>query len=79
MELQSLSHAAAMYQRDPRQIEHGVLVVQAEAALAAKLPIPKAAAPALTLNGLKYFSADEIAKAIVWLKKHDAEEIHGNG
>lgn len=74
MDLESLGHAAATYQQDPRIISHGVLVVQAEKALAAGQRIPHEAKPALRLNGVAYFEADEIVAAIGWLAQHDAEE-----
>ena len=74
MELESLGHAAATYQRDPRLIKFALKVVQAEAALAAGKPIPGTATPALVLNGVPYFQADEIVAAIGWLAENDAKE-----
>ncbi|NLF08215.1 MAG: hypothetical protein GX594_09580 [Pirellulaceae bacterium] len=73
LDLQSLGHAAATYQRDPRAIRAALRVVQAEAAVAVGKPIPPEACPALTLNGVPYFPADEIVKAIGTLAESDAE------
>jgi hypothetical protein len=75
LDLESLGHAAATYQRDPRAIESALRVVQAEAAYAAGKAIPGAAIPALRLNGLPYFAADDIVAAIGWLAKSDAERL----
>lgn len=73
-DLQSLGHAAGMYQRSPREIEAAIAVVQAEAAMAANKPIPHTATPALRLNGIAYYPADEIAKAVAWLAVREAEK-----
>ena len=74
MDLQSLGHAAAMYQRDPRVIRSALAVVQAEKAAAAGTDIPHEATPVLTLNGVQYFAADEIVAALGWLTQRDAEK-----
>jgi hypothetical protein len=74
-DLQTLGHAAAIYQRDPREIEAALLVVQAETAAAAGDPIPQRARPALRLNGLAYFVAAEIVAAVRWLAGREQQEI----
>lgn len=73
-DLETLGHAASVYQRDPREIEAALAVVQAEAALAAGSPIPQRARPTLRLNGLSYFDTDDIALAIAWLVEHAANQ-----
>jgi hypothetical protein len=75
MDLQSLGHAAATFQRAPRVIELALQAVQNEAALACGETRSRPGGPraVLTLNGLKYYRADEIASAIAWLAKADAE------
>jgi len=84
LDLESLGHAAATYQRDPREIAAAIAVVQAERAAAENRPIPHEAAPALSLNGVPYFQADEIVAAIGWLAqcgtakaREKAGTIHG--
>jgi len=74
LDLQSLGHAAATYQRDPRAIQSALRVVQVEAAYAVNQPIPQEAKPTLRLNGVAYFEADEIVAAIGWLAENDAKE-----
>jgi hypothetical protein len=76
MDLQSLGHAAATFQTDPRIIRVALKAVQGKSE-------PE---PALILNGLKYFKADEIVEAIKWIAEHDArdnlrkaKEAAGNG
>lgn len=83
-DLQSLGHAAATYQRDPREIAAALGVIQAERAAAENRPIPHEAKPALILNDVPYFGTDEIVLAIGWLAQRDAEKsrekagaIHG--
>jgi hypothetical protein len=73
-DLMSLGHAAGTFQRDPRAIRAALAVVQAEAAYAAGEPIPHEAVPPLILNGVAYFAADEVVKAIGWLAENDAKE-----
>jgi len=73
-DLQSLGHAAATYQRDPRIIKSALAVVQAKSSLAANKPIPQEARPTLTLNGVAYFEANEIVKAIGLLAESDAQK-----
>ena len=60
MDLQSLGHAAAMYQQDPRIIDASLTAVQA--------------APQLILNGVRYFRVDDIVRALGWLAERDARE-----
>ena len=60
--LQTVGYAAALYQRDPRAIENALTAVQ----------VKSPAEAALTLNGLRYFSADDIAAAIGWIAEHAA-------
>jgi hypothetical protein len=74
MDLQSLGHAAATFQRDPRVISAGLLAVQADEAFAAGQPIPHEVRPALRLNGVPYFEADQIVAAIGWLAESDARQ-----
>lgn len=74
MDLQSLGHAAATYQRDPRVIESALHAVQADLAAAVGAPIPREAQPALTLNGLPYFHTNHIAAAIAWLVERETRE-----
>ena len=62
MNLESLGHAAGVYQRDPRLIKAGLQVVQGK----------YEAVPALTLNGIAYFHVNEIVSAIGWLASNDA-------
>lgn len=59
LDLQSLGHAAAMYQRSPREL----------------LVALSTAAPALRLNGVAYYRADQIEDAVAWLVKHDAQQV----
>ena len=73
MELESLGYAAGNFQRHPKAIRAALRAVQAEAAYAEVKPIPHEAVPALTLNAIEYFLADEIAKAIGWLAENDAQ------
>ena len=61
-ELLSLGHAAALYQQDPRAIENALQAVQVKAP-------PE---PALTLNGLRYFAADDMTLAVGWIAEHAA-------
>jgi hypothetical protein len=75
MDLESLGHAAATFQRDPRLIANALWAVQAEAAAAAARPIPHEATPTLRLNGIPYFLADEVVAAIGWMAKNDAEKL----
>lgn len=71
MDLQSLGHAAGMYQRSPREISAAIVAVQAtDAEEAGKRPA-RVALPALTLNGVAYFESDMIARAIAWLAERE--------
>jgi hypothetical protein len=72
--LQSLGHAAGIFQQDPRTIQAALVCVQAEKAEKAGQPISGEAKPALSLNGVAYFDADEIIDAIAWLAKRDAQK-----
>ena len=71
--LVSLGHAAALYQRDPRELLAALAVVQAEEAYHDGLPIRQTARPALELNGVAFFVADEVARAVGWLAESDAK------
>ena len=73
-ELQSLGHASGVYQRHPREIDAAVCVIQAEAAIALGEPIPHESQPAMRLNGVAYFKAEQIAAAIGWLAQNDAKK-----
>ncbi len=64
MNLESLGHAAAVHQLDPRIIEVGLKVVQGD---------PMQARPAMTLNGLRYFTVDDIVKAVAWVREYEAD------
>jgi hypothetical protein len=67
--LETIGHAAATYQRDPRSIKRALAEVQGQSP-------PQ---PALTLNGLPYFTVDDIAKAIGWMAEHGPNPmIHGD-
>lgn len=61
-DLQSLGHAAAVYQQDPRLIELAISAVQ----------VKNSAEPALALNGLRYFRTDDVVAAIGWIAEHAA-------
>ena len=74
MDLETLGHAAATYQRNPRLIGVGIRAVQRERARAASEPIPVAAVPELRLNDVAYFSVDDVAAAVAWLSAYEAEE-----
>ena len=72
MNLQTLGHAAAIFQRDPRLIEVALRAIGAK--------------PKLVLNGIAHYLADEVVAAIAWLAEHDARqalessrEAAGNG
>jgi len=73
MNLQSLGHAAGLYQRDPRELAAMLPAVQAQAAAAAGKPVSREATPALRLNGIAYYEADEIIAAVALLARLDAE------
>jgi hypothetical protein len=64
MNLESLGHAAGTYQRSPQEIKLSLCA--------------RRAAPALTLNEIDYYQADDIVKAVRWLdcqnEKPKAEE-----
>lgn len=74
MNLETLAHAAATYQRHPRELAAGVHVAQAEAAEKAGERIPSGPTPALILNGLKYFHVLDIEAGVDWLRRRDAEK-----
>lgn len=74
MNLQSLGHAAAACQRHPKEIRHAIVVVQAEEAYATGDSIPQEAKPTMTLNGIDYFHADEILRAITWLVEREMSQ-----
>ncbi len=63
-DLQTLDHAAATYQRDPRIIEAALEAVQGK----------RLAVPELVLDDMRYFSADDVAAAIAWLAENDAKK-----
>ena len=59
MDLQSLGHAAAMFQENPRVIEACLKAVGAK--------------PILRLNGLPYYQADNVVSAVKYLAEHNAK------
>ncbi len=63
-ELETLGHAAATYQQDPRIVEAALQAVQGK----------RPAVPVLVLDDLRYFAADDIAAAIRWLAENDAKK-----
>jgi hypothetical protein len=79
MNLQSLGHAAGIYQQDPRVIRAGLAVVQAHKAAAAGKPLSYDPQAALVLNGVEYFDADEITSAIADLAERDAKRMREAG
>jgi hypothetical protein len=74
MDLETLGHAAATYQRDPREIAAGVLVVQAERAAAEGAILPREAQPAMRLNDLAYYDRADIVAGVQWLVSRDVEK-----
>jgi hypothetical protein len=79
MDLQSLGDAAAMYQRDPRELAAALAVVQAQTAAALGGPVSTRAVPMLVLNGVPYFKSSDVAEAAAWLARHDAAAERGAG
>jgi hypothetical protein len=65
MNLQSLGHAAALFQQDPRIIRVAIKAVQ----------LKTEPAPALTLDGIEYFTTDDIVSAVKWLAENDAKTM----
>ena len=61
-DLQTIGYAAALYQLAPRAIENALGAIQMKA-------VPEAA---LVLNGLRYFSADDVVGAVGWIAEHAA-------
>jgi hypothetical protein len=60
MDLQTCNYAAGIFQENPKVIRAALRGVQAE--------------PALTLNGLEYFHAADVLRAIKMLAEHDAQK-----
>jgi len=73
-DLETIGHAAATFQRHPAYILAALAGVQAEGDLAAGLPISHEATPVLRLDGLAYFRAGDIVRAIAFLSQRDAEK-----
>jgi hypothetical protein len=60
MDLQTTGYAAGIFQENPKAIRAALRGVQAE--------------PPLTLNGLEYFHAADVLRAIKLLAEHDAKD-----
>ena len=61
MNLETIGHAAARHQTDPRLLEIGLR--------AGGILEPK-----FILNGKRYFKTCDILEAVVWLARHEAEK-----
>jgi hypothetical protein len=53
MNLESLGHAAGTYQRSPSEIRLALCAIKS--------------APALTLNEIDYYQANDVVRAVKWL------------
>ena len=73
-ELQSLGHAAGMFQRSPKLIAVGLKLAAAERSAITGEPMQEQAAE-LILNGVPYYPAADIVDAITALARHDAEQL----
>ncbi len=73
-ELQSLGHAAGMYQQSPKLIAAGLKLAAVEKASTNGEPI-RDVQPALMLNGVSYYPAADIVGAIAALARYDAEKL----
>lgn len=73
LDLETLGHAAGVYQRHPRELESALAVVQAEAAMQRGEPIPHTAVPVFRLNAVAYFHAEQLLAAAQWLTARDLE------
>jgi len=75
MDLESLGHAAGIYQQNPRAIREAIHAVQIKEAARTGESSPIEAQAELILNGVAYFGVDEIIAAIAHMAEEEARRV----